>query len=62
MAISGYCEEKNLHSIFGYKVKPVSVAIKGNLNRFTQNAQPLITTSFTLDLLKKKNTKSKIDF
>lgn len=29
MAISAYCEQKNLHSIFGYKVKPVSVAIKG---------------------------------
>lgn len=29
MAISGYCEEKNLHSIFGFKVQPVSVAIKG---------------------------------
>lgn len=29
MALSGYCEEKNLHSIFGYKVLPVSVAIKG---------------------------------
>lgn len=29
MAISGYCEEQNRHSIFGYKVQPVSVAIKG---------------------------------
>lgn len=29
MAVTGYCEEQNLHSIFGYKVMPVSVAIKG---------------------------------
>ncbi len=29
MAVSGYCEEKNLHSIFGFKVEPMSVAIKG---------------------------------
>lgn len=29
MAVSGYCEAKNLHSIFGFKVQPVSVAIKG---------------------------------
>ncbi|XP_055316514.1 patched domain-containing protein 3 isoform X2 [Sitodiplosis mosellana] len=34
MAISGYCEQKNLHSIFGYKVKPVSVAIKENRSWF----------------------------
>lgn len=32
MAISGYCEEKNLHSIFCFRVKPVSVAIKGKPN------------------------------
>lgn len=38
MAISGYCEEKNLHSIFGYKVKPVSVAIKGKPNSLPINA------------------------
>lgn len=29
MAVAGYCEEKNLHSIFGFKVQPLSVAIKG---------------------------------
>lgn len=29
MAISGYCEEKNLHSLFGFKVQPLSVAVKG---------------------------------
>jgi hypothetical protein len=29
MAVSGHCEFKNLHAIFGYKVMPVSVAIKG---------------------------------
>lgn len=29
IAISGYCEESNRHSIFGFKVQPVSVAIKG---------------------------------
>lgn len=29
MAIFGYFEESNRHSIFGYKVMPVSVAIKG---------------------------------
>ncbi|XP_058456298.1 patched domain-containing protein 3 [Malaya genurostris] len=28
MAISGYCEQRNLHGTFGYKVVPVSVAIK----------------------------------
>ncbi|XP_037031767.1 patched domain-containing protein 3 isoform X2 [Bradysia coprophila] len=28
MALSGYCEEKNLHSIFGFKVQPMSVAVK----------------------------------
>lgn len=31
MALSGYCEEKNLHSIFGCKVQPMSVAVKGKL-------------------------------
>lgn len=30
VAISGYCEQKNLHSLFGYKVTPKSVAMKGN--------------------------------
>lgn len=30
MAVSGYCEHKNLHGTFGFKVSPVSVAIKGN--------------------------------
>lgn len=34
MAVSGYCEEKNLHSIFGFKVEPLSVAVKGKLNQF----------------------------
>lgn len=29
MAIMGYAEEKNLHSIFGYTVTPLSVAIQG---------------------------------
>jgi len=29
MAISGYRERKNLHSIFGCRVQPMSVAIKG---------------------------------
>uniref|UniRef100_A0A182NVC6 SSD domain-containing protein n=1 Tax=Anopheles dirus TaxID=7168 RepID=A0A182NVC6_9DIPT len=29
MAVSGHCEFKNLHAIFGYKVLPESVAIKG---------------------------------
>lgn len=29
MAIAGYCEEKNRHSLFFYKVIPRSVAIKG---------------------------------
>lgn len=29
MAVSGYCEKKNLHSVFGYKVSPLSVAIQG---------------------------------
>lgn len=32
VAISGYCEQKNLHSLFGYKVTPLSVAIKGNFH------------------------------
>lgn len=41
MAISGYCEEKNLHSIFGYKVKPVSVAIKGKHNQFHLRKQAI---------------------
>lgn len=46
MAISGYCEEKNLHSIFGYKVKPVSVAIKG---KFHSNFHECpIKTSFNM--------------
>lgn len=34
MAISGYCEYKNLHAIFGYKVLPESVAIKGKCPLF----------------------------
>lgn len=29
MAISAYCEENNRHAIFGFKVLPVSVAVKG---------------------------------
>uniref|UniRef100_A0A1B0DGD3 Uncharacterized protein n=1 Tax=Phlebotomus papatasi TaxID=29031 RepID=A0A1B0DGD3_PHLPP len=28
MAVSGYREHRNLHAIFGFKVSPVSVAIK----------------------------------
>lgn len=32
VAVSGYCEQQNLHSIFGYKVTPLSVAIKGNFH------------------------------
>lgn len=32
VAISGYCEEKNLHSIFCFKVTPRSVAIKGKFS------------------------------
>lgn len=34
MAVSGYCEEKNLHSMFGFKVQPLSVAVKGKLDHF----------------------------
>lgn len=32
VALSGYCEQKNLHSVLGYKVTPLSVAIKGKLH------------------------------
>lgn len=52
MAISGYCEEKNLHSIFGYKVKPVSVAIKGK-QQFINFAQNKTTSFFRIDHIKK---------
>uniref|UniRef100_A0A182XFN5 SSD domain-containing protein n=1 Tax=Anopheles quadriannulatus TaxID=34691 RepID=A0A182XFN5_ANOQN len=34
MAVSGHCEFKNLHAIFGYKVLPESVAIKESLSNF----------------------------
>lgn len=32
MAISAYCEENNRHAIFGFKVLPVSVAVKGKFS------------------------------
>lgn len=32
VAVLGYCEEKNLHSVFGYKVLPLSMAVKGKRN------------------------------
>lgn len=32
MALSGYREEKNRHSLLGCKVQPMSVAVKGEFN------------------------------
>lgn len=55
MALSGYCEEKNLHSIFGYKVKPVSVAIKGNSNRFLTIRNAIDQKLVSFWFIKKKN-------
>lgn len=34
MAISGYREQENLHAIFGFRVQPMSVAIKGKFSTY----------------------------
>lgn len=41
MALSGYREEKNRHSIFGCKVEPMSVAIKGECSYFLSQMRVL---------------------
>ena len=40
MAVSGYCEFKNLHGIFGFKVLSVSVAKKGKLINYENTNFP----------------------
>lgn len=42
MAISGYREEKNRHSLFGCKVEPMSVAIKGKCDLFDREREVLV--------------------